>query len=84
MVFKYALRMKMTSSVPSKDHWLDNAKGQNTESEISDTRSVLDVICVFSAYPVFWSLSELMVWYNIYLFIYIFIHINGLKFYNIL
>lgn len=54
----YALRKKMTSPGPSKDHWLDNAKGQYTETEISDTKSVLSVICVFTAYPVFWSLLE--------------------------
>eukprot|EP00102_Acyrthosiphon_pisum_P021995 XP_016659205.1 PREDICTED: solute carrier family 15 member 2 isoform X1 [Acyrthosiphon pisum] len=54
----YALRAKFTSSVPCKTHWLDNAKGKYTESEISDTRSVLSVICVFTAYPVFWSLFE--------------------------
>jgi len=61
--FKYALRAKFTSSVPSKTHWLDNAKGKYTESEISDTRSALSVICVFTAYPVFWSLYEQPVLY---------------------
>ncbi|XP_016659200.1 peptide transporter family 1 isoform X1 [Acyrthosiphon pisum] len=54
----YALRTKITSAAPCKTHWLDNAKGKFTESEISDTRSILDVICVFTAYPIFWSLYE--------------------------
>ncbi|XP_025204978.1 peptide transporter family 1-like [Melanaphis sacchari] len=54
----YALRAKITSTVPSKTHWLENAKGKYTESEISDTRSILNVLCVFTAYPVFWSLFE--------------------------
>ncbi|XP_022182964.1 peptide transporter family 2-like isoform X1 [Myzus persicae] len=53
-----ALQAKITSTVPCKTHWLDNAKGKYTESEISDTKSVLKVICVFMAYPVFWSLYE--------------------------
>lgn len=65
--FKYALRAKVTSTVPPKTHWLDNAKGKYTESEISDTRSVLDVICVFIAYPVFWSLYTQSVQYLLYL-----------------
>ncbi|XP_060842005.1 peptide transporter family 1-like isoform X2 [Rhopalosiphum padi] len=54
-----ALRAKITSSVPFKAHWLEYAKEKYTESEISDTKSILDVICVFTAYPVFWSLYEL-------------------------
>ncbi|CAI6367983.1 unnamed protein product [Macrosiphum euphorbiae] len=54
----YALRTKMTSRVPCQSHWLDNAKGVYTEAEISDTRTALDVISVFVAYPVFWSLYE--------------------------
>ncbi|XP_016655946.1 peptide transporter family 1 isoform X2 [Acyrthosiphon pisum] len=52
----YAMRMKVTSAIPCQTHWLDNAKGKYTESEISDTRSVLDLLFVFTAYPVFWSL----------------------------
>ncbi|CAI6367792.1 unnamed protein product [Macrosiphum euphorbiae] len=52
----YAVRKKFTSAVPRKTHWLDNAKEMYTESEISDTKSVLDLICVFTTNPVFWSL----------------------------
>ncbi|XP_060881257.1 peptide transporter family 1-like isoform X2 [Metopolophium dirhodum] len=52
----YALRTKGTSAIPCQTHWLDNAKGKYTESEISDTRSVLDLLCVFTAFPVYWSL----------------------------
>eukprot|EP00102_Acyrthosiphon_pisum_P018742 XP_016655952.1 PREDICTED: peptide transporter family 2-like isoform X1 [Acyrthosiphon pisum] len=54
----YALRTKITSRVPCQSHWLENAKGVYTETEISDTRTALDVISVFVAYPVFWSLYE--------------------------
>lgn len=64
--FKYALRAKFALAAPSKSHWLDNAKGKYTESEISDTRSVLNVISVFIAYPVFWSLYEQPVQYLLY------------------
>lgn len=48
----------MTSRAPCQTHWLENAKGVYTETEISDTRTALDVIGVFAAYPVFWSLYE--------------------------
>ncbi|XP_022170566.1 peptide transporter family 1-like isoform X2 [Myzus persicae] len=52
----YAIRTKMTTSVPCQTHWLDNAKGAYTETEVSETRTSLNVISVFVAYPVFWSL----------------------------
>lgn len=39
-------------------HWLDHAKESYSETEISETKSVLDVITVFIAYPVFWALYE--------------------------
>lgn len=61
--FKYAVRKKFTSAVPRKTHWLDNAKEMYTESEISDTKSVLDLICVFTTNPVFWSLFTQSVQY---------------------
>ncbi|CAH1716129.1 peptide transporter family 1-like [Aphis gossypii] len=54
----YALRTKITSRVPCQNHWLENAKGVYTETEISDTKTALEVIRVFVAFPVFWSLYE--------------------------
>ncbi|KAL4150032.1 hypothetical protein QTP88_003880 [Uroleucon formosanum] len=55
--------MKFTSSIPgATHHGLDNAEATYTESEISETRSVLAVICVFTVYPVFWSLLEEILW----------------------
>ncbi|XP_060839691.1 peptide transporter family 1-like isoform X3 [Rhopalosiphum padi] len=54
----YALRTKITSRVPCQNHWLENAKGVYTETEIADTKTALEVISVFVAFPVFWSLYE--------------------------
>uniref|UniRef100_A0A2H8TY08 Peptide transporter family 1 n=1 Tax=Melanaphis sacchari TaxID=742174 RepID=A0A2H8TY08_9HEMI len=54
----YALRTKITSRVPCQNHWLENAKGVYTETEISDTKSALKVITVFVSFPIFWSLYE--------------------------
>ncbi|VVC33648.1 Hypothetical protein CINCED_3A018729 [Cinara cedri] len=54
----YALRKKLTSSVPYQTHWLDNAKGVYTDTEISETRMALNLIITFAAYPVFWALYE--------------------------
>lgn len=56
--FKYALRTKIFSSVPNTTHWLDNAKGVFTETEISETKTALRAISVFVTFPIFYALYE--------------------------
>ncbi|XP_025417483.1 solute carrier family 15 member 2-like isoform X2 [Sipha flava] len=55
----YALGKTFTSGT-SRDNvrFLDRAKPEYTDEEIADTRSALNVITVFTAYPVFWALNE--------------------------
>jgi dipeptide/tripeptide permease len=51
---------KTFTSGTSRDNvrFLDRAKPEYTDEEIADTRSALNVITVFTAYPVFWALNE--------------------------
>jgi solute carrier family 15 oligopeptide transporter 1 len=57
--FKYGLRAKCISSrSPRNNHWLDNAKDEYTETEISEMKTFLNVITVFTAYPMYWALYE--------------------------
>ncbi|XP_025417618.1 peptide transporter family 1-like isoform X2 [Sipha flava] len=55
----YGLRAKCISSrSPRNNHWLDNAKDEYTETEISEMKTFLNVITVFTAYPMYWALYE--------------------------
>lgn len=54
--FKYALRKKCTTSVSDNVHWLDLAGKKYSQIQISDTKSALDVLHIFIAFPVFWAL----------------------------
>ncbi|VVC33644.1 Proton-dependent oligopeptide transporter family,Major facilitator superfamily domain,PTR2 family [Cinara cedri] len=56
----YAIRKKCTfsSSSDTVPHWLDLASDKYSQTQISDTKSVLEVVYIYIAYPIFWALYE--------------------------
>jgi len=50
--------MFMVSSSTTKSHWLNYADDKFSEKEISDIRSALDVIYLFTPFPFFWALFD--------------------------
>ncbi|VVC33646.1 Proton-dependent oligopeptide transporter family,Major facilitator superfamily domain [Cinara cedri] len=52
----YAIRKKCTSPVSDCAHWLDHAGKKYSQIQISDTKSALEVIHIFIAFPAFWAL----------------------------
>ncbi|XP_050436399.1 peptide transporter family 1-like isoform X2 [Adelges cooleyi] len=54
----YALRQKISSPTPVRQHWIQYAKSKYSEREVSDTKAALDILLIFTAYPIFWALYE--------------------------
>lgn len=52
------MRKKITSSMSDHTHWMDNARGAYSETEIIETKMALNAISVFVTFPVFWALYE--------------------------
>lgn len=61
--------MKSSDLSSRKPHWLDHANSKYTETEVSDTKTALNVIAVFTTYPVFWSLLEQQVRFILHLLV---------------
>jgi len=58
----------MVSSSITKSHWLNYADDKFSEKEISNIRSALDVIYLFTQFPFFWALFDQQVRINTSLF----------------
>ncbi|XP_060881266.1 peptide transporter family 2-like isoform X2 [Metopolophium dirhodum] len=54
----YGVREKIVSSSSSEAHWLDIAGNKYSKTEVSDTKTALEVLYPYIAYPVFWALYE--------------------------